>query len=300
MDTLKIGMIGLDTSHCEAFIKILNDKQNPHHIPGANVHIAYAGGSPDFEISISRVAAITAAFRDDYQVTIADSPEQVAEHSDAIIMTAVDGRVHYELFEKIARYRKPVYIGKPLAVSAAHAQAMSALAREHGTPLMSASAIRCSDHLSGLLKGEEHGAVIGADCYGPMHLEETQPGLFWYGIHTVDSLYRIMGKGCVQVTATTNEDYEFVVGEWPDGRIGTVRGNRKGSNNFGATVHKAARTESVILNVQARPIYASLLEEMIAFFRSGRSGISLEEAVEVIRFIEASNESRATGKTVRL
>ena len=37
MTELKIGMIGLDTSHCPAFAGILNDPTNPHHISGGKI-----------------------------------------------------------------------------------------------------------------------------------------------------------------------------------------------------------------------------------------------------------------------
>ena len=52
MSDLRIGMIGLDTSHVTAFAGLLNDPQNPHHVPGAKVTVAFPGGSPDFEASM--------------------------------------------------------------------------------------------------------------------------------------------------------------------------------------------------------------------------------------------------------
>jgi predicted dehydrogenase len=299
-ETLKIGMIGLDTSHCEAFVKIINDASNPHHIPGGRVSVAYPGGSPDFEVSISRVEGITKTLQEKYQVAIVNSPEEAAEQSDAILLTSVDGRVHLEQFKKIVSYGKPVFIDKPFAVSSNHAEEMISLSLKHYIPLMSASSIRCSDFLSDILNKEDRSGIIGADCYGPMNLELTQPGLYWYGIHTVDTLYRILGKGCQHVTATTNKDYELVVGVWRDGRMGTVRGNRLGNNNFGAAVHLEHQTESIIINKQTRPIYASLLEEVMEFFRTGKPGIDPLETMEIIRFIEAANESREKGRTVNL
>jgi hypothetical protein len=298
--TLKIGMIGLDTSHCEAFVKIINDDSNPHHIPGGRINVAYPGGSADFGLSISRVEGITKTLREDYQVTIVDSPEEVAEQSDAILLTSVDGRVHLEQFTKILSCRKPVFIDKPFAVSSSDAAEMINLSIKHSISLMSASSIRCSDFLSDILNKEDRLGIMGADCYGPMNLELTQPGLYWYGIHTVDTLYRILGTGCQHVTATTNEDHELVVGVWKDGRIGTIRGNRLGNNNFGAAVHLEHETESFIINKQTRPIYASLLEEVMKFFSTGKPGIDPQETMEIIRFIEAANESREKGKTINL
>ncbi len=35
--SLRLGMIGLDTSHVIAFTELLNDPHNPHYVPGAKV-----------------------------------------------------------------------------------------------------------------------------------------------------------------------------------------------------------------------------------------------------------------------
>ena len=45
MGNLKIGMIGLDTSHAVAFTKLLNDPNNPFHVTGGKVMMACPVGS---------------------------------------------------------------------------------------------------------------------------------------------------------------------------------------------------------------------------------------------------------------
>src|SRR5690606_35005962 len=48
---LRVGLIGLDTSHVVAFTRLLNDPAHPDHVPGARVVAAFKGGSPDVEAS---------------------------------------------------------------------------------------------------------------------------------------------------------------------------------------------------------------------------------------------------------
>lgn len=98
MKELKVGIIGLDTSHVVAFTGLLNDKNHEYHIPGGKVLVAYPGGSPDFELSIGRVKGFTEELQTKYGVEIVDSVEAVAEASDAILLESVDGRVHLEQF----------------------------------------------------------------------------------------------------------------------------------------------------------------------------------------------------------
>ena len=65
---LRLGMIGLDTSHVVAFTELLNDPAAKGHVAGAKVVAAFKGGSPDIASSISRVEGYTATLRDKFGV----------------------------------------------------------------------------------------------------------------------------------------------------------------------------------------------------------------------------------------
>src|SRR5690625_4810025 len=107
-------MIGLDTSHCAAFTTLLNNNDDPHHVSGGKVQVAYPGGSPNMAMSYDRIDGVTARLRDELGVTIVDSIEEVVEQSDAIRLESVDSRMHLEEFRKIAPFGKPVFIDKPM------------------------------------------------------------------------------------------------------------------------------------------------------------------------------------------
>lgn len=298
--TIAIGMIGLDTSHVTAFAKLLNDETNAYYVPGGRVTVAYPGGSPDFDLSINRVEGFTNQLRDDFGIAIVDSPEAVAEQCDAILLESVDGRVHLEQFQRIVGYGKPVFIDKPFTVCSEHAREIYRLAAEHNVAVMSASSLRYAEALFEVLADESKGAIMAADTYGPMAFVETQPGYYWYGIHSVEMLFRIMGAGCESVVAISNDDHDVIIGRWKDGRIGTVRGNRKGNNQFGGTVHREKGSQFIDVSSKPKPYYASMLERIMTMFQGGESDIAAEETLEIIRFIEAANESRETGQTIIL
>jgi predicted dehydrogenase len=299
-EKIKIGIIGLDTSHVTAFTELLNNEEHPYHVTGGTVVVAYPGGSPDFELSYSRVVGFTEKLRDQYGVQIVQSPEEVAELCDAILLESVDGRVHMELFKRVAPYRKPVFIDKPLAVSLRDAQDITDLVHEYDLPVMSSSSLRYAEGFTQAIANSEKGEIFGVDCYGPMGIQETQPGLFWYGIHTVEMLFTVLGKQCTQVAVTMTEDHDLIVGTWADGRIGTIRGNRKDNYSFGAVLHRNEGSQFVDVSATEKPMYASLLEKIIAMFTGGTPDVPLEETKQIIRFIEAANESRLTGQIVLL
>lgn len=295
---LKLGLIGLDTSHATAFTQLLNDSGHPFHVTGAKVVAGFPGASPDFDLSANRVEGFTKKLQEEFGVAILGSPTEVAEASDAILITAVDGRAHLGFLEQVASFGKPVFIDKPFAVTAADAQAMAQLAAAHSIGLFSASSLRYADALVHALA--ENPELKGADCAGPMNWQPTQPGYFWYGIHSVEMLYAALGSGCQKVLAASTENYDVVTGVWADGRIGTVRGNRIGNNNFTALLHTADKSVFVDTSAYPRPAYAGLLEAALKMFRDGTPAVPLHETVEIIRFIEAANQSAASGEWVVL
>ena len=299
MNELAIGMIGLDTSHAITFTKLLNNRRETHHVQGGKVVIAYPGGSEDFELSRTRVGKYTSELRDMYGVSIVNEMETVAEKSDAILLESVDGRVHLEQLRRIIAFRKPIFVDKPFCLSSEDAEEMIRLSDEHETPIMSTSALRFHEGLQRVLAdGHKKGEIIGADCFGPMEVLPEQPGYFWYGIHAIEMLFTILGEGSKQVQAVNNEQHDLLVGEWQDGRIGTVRGNRKGNHEFGAVIHFEQGSEYVSTTTTGKPFYASLLEQIIEFIGDGKTRVPLSETREIIRYIEAANESRVTGLKV--
>ena len=296
MSDLRVGMIGLDTSHCEAFTKLLNDESNEHHVAGAKVIKAFPGGSKLFSSSYNRVEKITDDIKG-HGIEIVDSLEAVTEGVDAFLLESVDGRQHLEQFKVLAELGKPVFVDKPFACSFADAKKITDLSSSKGTPVMSASAIRYAAGLSDL--NAEGADIHTCDTFGPMSILDDYPGYFWYGIHTVEMLYSFMGAGCVELQVNLSENLDVTIAKWNDGRVATLRGSRfgGGGNSFGCTV----TTEKAIefsLAESVPPYYACLLKKIVPFFQSGVSPIAVEESLETIAFLEAMNESRDNGGSV--
>jgi hypothetical protein len=298
MSELKLGVIGLDTSHVEAFIKLLNYEDNEHHVPGARIIGAYPGGSQLCAVSRDRVEKFTDAYRNEHKVRIYDSIEALGKDVDGVLLHSVDGRQHREQFEAVSRFGKPVFIDKPLACSFEDSRRIADLATERGVPLMSCSAIRYGAGVAGLLAADERAG--SAEVFGPMAILDDYPPYYWYGVHSADVLYSYFGRGCRTAQAIHTEGTDLLVGLWEDGRIGTVRGLRQGAWEFGCTLFtKSGAKHSVA--AAAPPSYAMLLQKLIPFFQSGQSPIDLEETVEVMAFLEAAETSLAeNGRVVEL
>jgi predicted dehydrogenase len=293
---LKLGMIGLDTSHVIAFAKVLHDTKDPNHVPGGKIVAAYKGGSPDLESSASRVDGYTEQLQKEYGVEIVDSIEQLCTMVDAVLLMSVDGRPHLEQVRPVFAAGKRVFIDKPLAGSLEDAIAIAELGKKHNVPWFTSSSYRYYDGMR-TLKATDVGEVRGAISYGPCHLEPTHPDLFWYGVHPTEALYTIMGTGCESVTCVKTEEFHVATGVWKDGRVGTLYGLRTGAAPHKVTVFGSKAVAEQVEDGN----YAPLVAEIIKFFQSGEPPIQPEESIEMFAFMEAAHESiRRGGAPVKL
>ncbi|MCS7059583.1 MAG: Gfo/Idh/MocA family oxidoreductase [Anaerolineae bacterium] len=288
-DLIRIGMIGLDTSHCAAFAGILHDSEQPWHVAGGQIVAAVPGGSEAFSLSRNRVAGFTAELRAQYGVRLVDDIETLVVQVDAILLESVDGRQHLEQFRRAA-VGKPVFIDKPFATTTAEAREIIRIAEHTGTPLMSCSSLRYAAGIDNLISDPAE-KVQSCEAFGPMPILEDYPGLFWYGIHSAEMLFAFMGTGCARVRRMSTRDIEIVIGEWRDGQAGVMRGTRLEQNDFGCVVHTNAGTR-LALAAQTPPHYYTLLTQVMAFFRSGISPVPIEETFEIVSFLEAAERSQ--------
>lgn len=290
---LRIGMIGLDTSHVEAFTSLLNDPNHKDHVPGGKVVAAFKGGSQDIPASRDRVEGYTKTLQEKYGVKIVDSIEQLCQEVDAVLLESVDGRPHLAQARPVIQAGKPLFIDKPMAVSVREAREIFHLAQDHKVPVFSASSLRFGKSTQAVRHGSI-GPVLKAETHSPAHLEPHHPELFWYGIHGVESLFTVLGTGCETVQHQTTTDGKIVVvGTWNGGRTGVFRE----ADGYGGT----ATGEKGQASVGAYDGYAPLVVEIMKFFRTGVSPVPAEETIEILAFMEAADESkRQDGKPVRL
>jgi hypothetical protein len=289
---LRAGMIGLDTSHCPAFVKTLNDPKAPPEIAGVKIVAAFPGGTRDNPSSWDRVPKFTEQIRG-MGVEIVPSIDALLKKVDVVLLESVDGRPHLEQARPVIAAGKPLFIDKPCAASLADVIEIFRLAKERNVPVFSSSSLRFGPEFQKLIHDKKLGGIRGCDVYSPCSLEEHHPDLFWYGIHGVEMLFTVMGRGCKQVSRVHTDGTDVVVGVWADGRVGIYRGIRDGQRGYGATIHGAKQIASVNKYEGANGLTA----EMVKFFKTGKPPVCAEETIEMFAFMEAADQSKRQGGT---
>ena len=288
---IRLGMIGLDTSHVPAFAKQLNDPKGEGPLALMDVVAAFPGGSPDLPSSRDRVAGYTNQLRE-MNIEIVDSIETLLSKVDAVLLESVDGRPHLQQAIPVLRAGKPLYIDKPMAGSLADAIAIDLYAKKKAVRWFSSSSLRFSPSILKYRNDESwKNKVVGAISWSPCPLEATHPDLFWYGIHGVETLYTVMGPGCQSVSRSYTEGTDLVTGVWKDGRVGSFRGIRDGRADYGLVVFGKEQIETG----GKYEGYEPLVREIAKFFAGGEVPIAPEETIELMAFMEAAQQSRQRG-----
>ena len=287
---IRAGIIGLTTSHVDAFSKAINDPNAEGPIADVVVTAAFPGGMPDNPSSIGRVEGFTQKLQD-RGITIYDTIEEMLPHVDVILLESVDGRPHLEQARPVIAAGKPLFVDKPMAASLADVMEIFRLAEEAKVPCFSSSSLRYSAAFQEMRNASPVGEIRGCDAYSPCSLEEHHPDLFWYGVHGCEILFTIMGPGCETVSCTATQGTHFVVGTWSGGRVGTFRGIRDGKSGYGATVFGTKGIQSG----GKYDGYLPLVVEICQFFKTGEAPVAKKETIELFAFMAGADESKRLG-----
>ena len=282
---IRVGIIGLDTSHVIAFTKAMNDPKAAPEVANCRVVAAYPKGSPDIESSVSRVPKYT----EDIQklgVKIVDSIEDLVKQVDAVLLESNDGRPHLAQARPVIQAGKPLFIDKPIAGSLKDAITIFREAKKAGVPVFSSSSLRYGRNTQAARAGSL-GKISHCETHSPASIEKTHPDLFWYGIHGVESLFTVMGTGCESVTRTSKDGKIVVTGKWKGGRTGIFREGK----GYGGKA-KGDKGEGPVGSYDG---YRPLVVEIVTFFRTGKPPVSAEETLEIYAFMEAADESKRQG-----
>ena len=285
--TIRFGIVGLE-GHGPVFAGHVNGE-------GADVEDARVTAAVTVPSALFPPDVLAAGEQKarDLGIEIVDAPEALADKVDAILVLHDNGSRHLEDVRRLAPLGKPLFIDKPLEASAAKAAELVRVCAENGCPVFSASSLRFSVEIQEALAGDGDGPIASAVTWSPFGQRPEVPGWFYYGVHAVEPLYTLMGTGCREVRCVRNDEGAVAVGLWNDGRLGVARAINTQDHGFGFTVWRERSTRTAVIDTSK--IYPELLKRVRSFAATGVSPVDPAESVEGMAFLQAANESMATG-----
>ena len=275
---IKLAVMGLD-GHGPVFTHEVNTRMT-------NARVVKAMPYPTAMIGEKKLAENIEATRKD-GVEIVKDIVRLTKDVDGVLVLQDDGSQHLEMAKLLVTCGKPVYVDKPIEVTAAKAQKLVELYRKHNCPLFSGSALRYTPEIKAVKADAEAGAILSAMTWSPFMQNQRMPGWIYYAIHAVEPLFELLGPGCVDVRCVPGQYGPTAIGRWADGRTGIARATSGGVHGYGFTVWREKKT--VTTTVAMDTIYQGLLDAIAEFFRTGVAPTPVENEVEVISFMEKAN-----------
>lgn len=178
---IDIGLIGLDTSHPEAFARLLAARDD------ATVSAVWDDGTVRDDDYVRR-------FCDEHGATRYDDPTGMIGDVDAVMVLTVDWNTHRPLAVPFLEAGVPTFIDKPIAGRAEDVEALAAAAE--GTSLFGGSAIPFHPRLADFPTDRTDGTVYCAGYNDP----------FYYGVHLTDTVRTLAADDWAVVTPQDRSD----------------------------------------------------------------------------------------------
>ncbi|MDR6550668.1 Gfo/Idh/MocA family oxidoreductase [Paenibacillus qinlingensis] len=274
MQTLRIGIVDLDTSHPNNWVPIIKEL-------GHQVVAVFDGGTVHEE-------GYATQFAEKHEIQmVCDALEDMVPHVDAVIIHSVNWDLHVERARPFVNAGKAILIDKPMAGNMRDIQQLLEWERSGARITGGSSLSVCEEAKEWHRQHDPYDEIVTvlAGC----SVDE-----FNYGIHAFYFLQAIMGAGIESVRSTGVHLQHQIELVWQDGRKGILSvGATQGYLPFYATIV----TEHTVkhLQVDSSRLYRSFLEASLPYL----SG-DIEPFVSISQLLEVELAAMAAKKSLLL
>jgi predicted dehydrogenase len=179
-------------------------------------------------------------------------------------------------------------------MTAREAAAIAAIARETGTPMMSASSLRFVPDIVNLKKE--------IDVIGPVHLANAAcgNGLIYYGIHALSMVYAVMGPGAISAINVGEPGKNIVRIRFADNLDVVLTVAEREYMRAGYQINLYGEKGWRSVTPDLKNLYSYLLEAFVTLVTTGEEIVPIEEEVELIAVLESGQRSLELGREVTI
>ena len=291
MKKYRIGIIGTENSHAHGFTRIINkpDENGNFRYPDCHVTLVWGHYPESNEQVVNEFDADK----------VAESIEEMLENVDAVMITARDGKFHYEFAEPFIKAGIPVFVDKPFTVDSKEAIALVELAKEKQVPICGGSVLKFVDGIQEMKKrvAEIGDKFISGALVAPLVLNSPYSGFFFYASHLVEMTLEIYGYNPKSVTASRNGENVCAIISYEGFNV-TNHFNNESGGYYGAIYGKNGFSEHTEFNLDGSTELEC--DDFVRMLRNGEMSLDYEKYMVPVFVMNAIKESYETGKTVNL
>lgn len=289
---MKIGIVGAENSHALAVAKTLN--------------IDRACGSCRVSMLWGETRGLAEKTACEGQIPeIVKKPEDMIGRIDGVMIDHRHAKYHIPVADIFVEAGIPAFVDKPFSWTVKEGWALLQKAGKKGVPVTSFSVIPEQTAFQTDLRRQirSAGEISAIETSGPCDFKSKWGGVFFYGIHQVDSLIKAFGCGVESVQVVKagrgNPNAVAVLNYGAGGPIVSMNFIAKGKSAF---VFRASGSKGMVHyeNKYDPNPYLSGVQKFLRMFRTGREPFSGREILEPIAVLEALDRSWKTGKRTKV
>jgi predicted dehydrogenase len=288
---LRIGIVGVDSTHTRANASILNGGQ----VDGARC-VALWGHDRGIAEALARELGIA---------QVVDRPEDLLGGVDAVMICDRYGEAHFAHARPFVEAGCPTYVDKPMTDRLDEAKALVQMAKERGTRLMSGSSLRFAPAVLSLKERMlSLGPLRSVILTGPAEGAFPDPRarlLPFYGIHLTELMQALMGQGVAWVRSSGKGRNEVATVAYHDGRMAVLNLLRDWKVGYHLVVFgQDGWDEARFTTDDYQAAYVGQMQAFLHMVRTGEEPIPTASALEALETILAVDRSGQSGETIYL
>ena len=278
-----IGIIGAENSHTVAIAKTINIDQL---VSGFSVTHVW-GETPDDAKDAQERGLIP---------NIVQEPEDMIGQVDAAIVDHRHPKYHLPAVRPLLEAGIPLFVDKPFCYRLDEGKEFLARARELNVPVCSFSVLPKQASFAQLQEDvRELGRIISVVSTGPCDIDSEYGGVFFYGIHQVDMVVRLLDQDITHVQLNRGEQNHTATLYSASGAISTMNLVGEGRVGFHVSViGEKGRTDRVI--GYDENTYLTGVLDFCLMFSTGETDETDSSMLTPVAVLEALEKSQESGE----
>jgi len=286
---IRIGILGSENSHAEAFTKIFNENKGTENDLFPDIKVVAIGGH--YEESNRRLYS---QYNLDF---IAEKPQEMLGKVDAVMVTSRDGKYHFDFAMPFVEKGIPAFIDKPFSDDPQQALDIVTAAKKKNVPLYGGSTVKLADDVIELKKARQKEEVCGGSVAAPLSMVNEYGGFFFYSSHLAEVSLSIFGYNPVAVTAFEKKNHVTAVVDYEDYQVSNHFTNDFPYSYFAAVFGKSGNT---IKNIDISKCYLYACEGFVKMLKTGKSDMGYLELIAPVYYLKAIEDSFRSGQKQKI
>ena len=282
-----IGIIGAENSHTVAIAKTINIDRL---VSGFSVTHVW-GETPDDAKDAQDRGLIP---------NIVEEPEDLIGQVDAAIVDHRHPKYHLPAVRPLLEAKIPLFVDKPFCYRLDEGKEFLARARELDVPVCSFSVLPKQASFAQLQEDvRELGRIISVVSTGPCDIDSEYGGVFFYGIHQVDMVVRLLDWDITHVQLNRGKQNHTATLYSASGAISTMNLVGEGRVDFHVSVIGEKGRADRVIGYDENTYLTGVLD-FCRMFSTGETDETDGSMLTPVAVLEALEKSQASGEKVEV